>query len=212
MMTAPSPSKFSSIIVATVFFCVNNQWAISTPLSKQTATKTIVEKASAYAMPGIRVDGFDPLACWMATRDALERARSGAGPTLVEAFCYRIGAHGTADDPHLYRDETETESWRPLEPVGRMAGFLKRIGALDDSDAKEIQAEAKNVIAEAVRDMESIDQPGQEILFDYVYASGRPWSFDEGLEELKAVERQPQVKPLGPVPGAPADDPDAEQP
>jgi pyruvate dehydrogenase E1 component subunit alpha len=206
--------NFASVFkTATVFFCVNNQWAISTPLSKQTATKTIVEKASAYAMPGIRVDGFDPLACWKATRDALERARSGAGPSLIEAFCYRIGAHGTADDPNLYRDEVETETWRPLEPVGRMAGFLERLGALDKTGAEEIQAEAKDVIAQAVRDMESIDQPGQEILFDYVYASGRPWSFDEGLEELKGVERPPEVKPLGPAPGAAnSNDADAEKP
>ncbi|HET7482572.1 MAG TPA: thiamine pyrophosphate-dependent enzyme, partial [Actinomycetota bacterium] len=105
--------------VATIFFCVNNQWAISTPISKQMATKTIFEKAAAYGMPGVLIDGFDPIACWKATRDALDRARDGGGPTLIEAFCYRIGAHGTADDPRLYRDEAETERWRPLEPVTR---------------------------------------------------------------------------------------------
>jgi pyruvate dehydrogenase E1 component alpha subunit len=186
---------------ATVFFCVNNQWAISTPLSKQTATKTIVEKAGAYAMPGVLVDGFDPLACWKATRQALDKARAGDGPTLIEAFCYRIGPHGTADDPRLYRDESEAERWRRFEPVGRLAAYLARLQILDGPAVGDIEAEAKVTIRQAVEDMESIEQPGQEILFDYVYASGRPPSFDEGLEELRSVDRPPAVKPLGPQPG-----------
>ena len=183
---------------ATVFFCVNNQWAISTPVSKQTATKTIAEKAAAYAMPGVRVDGFDPIACWKVTKDALDRGRSGGGPTLIEAYCYRLGAHGTADDPRLYRDEAETDRWKPLEPLSRMGSFLNRQGVLDTEQEEAIRAEAKQTIADAVAEMESIKQPGRSILFDYVYASGRPWSFDEGLAELKSVERAPAVKPLGP--------------
>ena len=187
--------------VATVFFCVNNQWAISTPIRKQMATETIAEKAAAYGMPGVRVDGFDPIACWQATRDALDRGRNGDGPTLIEAYCYRIGAHGTADDPRLYRDETETEKWKPLEPVGRMAGFLKRLGILDDAREEEIKQEAKEAIAAAVKEMEAIEQPDQEILFEHVYASERPWTFEEGLEELRAVDRPPEVKPVGPQPG-----------
>lgn len=197
--------NFASVFkVATVFFCVNNQWAISTPLARQMATETIVEKAAAYAMPGVRVDGFDPIACWKATRDALERARDGGGPTLIEAFCYRIGAHGTADDPKLYRDEAETERWKPLEPVSRLRGFLGRIGALTDDAAVAMAAEAKETIAGAVTEMESIDQPGLDILFDPVYASGRPWMFDEALDELGGVDRPAEVKPLGPPtsPGA----------
>ncbi|HWL66453.1 MAG TPA: thiamine pyrophosphate-dependent dehydrogenase E1 component subunit alpha [Actinomycetota bacterium] len=191
--------NFASVFkTATVFFCVNNQWAISTPLSRQTATKTIAEKAAAYAMPGVRVDGFDPIACWKVTRDALERARAGDGPTLIEAFCYRLMAHGTADDPRLYRDEAVTEKWKPLEPVGRTAAFLRRIGVLDDTKEEEIRAEAKQTLADAVAQMEAIEQPGAETIFEHVYASGRPWSFDEGLEELRGVARQPEVKPLGP--------------
>lgn len=183
---------------ATVFFCVNNQWAISTPLSRQMATATIAEKAAAYGMPSVRVDGFDPVACWKATRDALERARAGDGPTLIEAFCYRIGAHGTADDPRLYRDESEVEKWRPLEPVGRMAGYLQRTGVLDEVAAAEIKDEAKATIAAAVTELEAIEQPSQEILFEHVYASGRPRGFDEGLAELHSVARPAEVKPLGP--------------
>ncbi|HZA41988.1 MAG TPA: thiamine pyrophosphate-dependent dehydrogenase E1 component subunit alpha [Actinomycetota bacterium] len=203
--------NFSGVFkTATVFFCVNNQWAISTPYSRQTATPTIVEKAAAYGMPGVRIDGFDPIACWQATRDALDRARSGDGPTLIEAFCYRIGAHGTADDPRLYRDEAEVEKWKALEPVGRMAAFLGRLGVLDDAGVEEIQVEARTSIAKAVTEMEDIEQPGQEILFEHVYAAGRPWTFDEGLAELRSVERQPEVKPLGPASGAQTGDVETE--
>jgi pyruvate dehydrogenase E1 component alpha subunit len=193
--------NFASVLkVPTVFFCVNNQWAISTPLHKQMATNTISEKAAAYAMPGVRVDGFDPLACWKVTKDALDRARGGEGPTLIEAYCYRIMAHGTADDPRLYRDESETEPWKALEPVGRMSSFLRRLGILDEATEADMRDEAKAAMAQAVKEMESIEQPGQEILFDHVYASGYPWSFTEGLEELHAAERPPAVKPLGPQP------------
>ncbi|MFN2388608.1 MAG: thiamine pyrophosphate-dependent enzyme [Actinomycetota bacterium] len=205
--------NFAAVLkVATVFFCVNNQWAISTPYSKQTATATISEKAAAYGMPGVRIDGFDPIACWDATRAALDRARGGGGPSLIEAFCYRLKAHGTADDPRLYRDEAETERWTHLEPVQRTAGFLRRLGILDDDGEERIAREAKESIAAAVTQMEAIDQPGREILFDGVYASGRPWTFDEALAELEAVERPPEVKPLGPQPGTSTGDVEEERP
>lgn len=197
--------NFASVLrVPTIFFCVNNQWAISTPLSKQTATRTIAEKARAYNMPGIRVDGFDPIACWKVTHEALDRARNGGGPTLIEAFCYRIAPHGTADDPRLYRDESETEQWRQLEPVSRLRRYLRRLGILSEDKAEELNAEAKEQIAAAVVEMESISHPEQDILFDTVYASGRPWMFEEALRELRSVERPEEVKPLGPptTPGA----------
>jgi pyruvate dehydrogenase E1 component alpha subunit len=190
----------------TVLFCVNNQWAISTPVSRQTANATLLEKRAAYAMPGLRVDGFDVLACWKATREALERARAGGGPTFIEAVCYRIGAHGTADDPRLYRDEAESERHRSLEPLGRYRCYLQRLGALDDDQANDIHNEAKELIAAAVAEMEALDFPGVEVLFDFVYASGRPTSLDEGLGELRSIERRPEVKPLGPQPSASAGD------
>jgi pyruvate dehydrogenase E1 component alpha subunit len=195
--------NFASVLkTATVFFCVNNQWAISTPLSKQTATATIAEKATAYAIPGVRVDGFDPVACWKVTRDALERARAGEGPTLIEAYCYRLKAHGTADDPSLYRDEAEVEQWMHLEPLGRMGAWLHRIGVLDPDKESVMRAEARDAIAAAVADMEALAQPDREILFDPVYASGRPWTHEEALAELRAVARPPEVKPLGPAPSS----------
>jgi pyruvate dehydrogenase E1 component alpha subunit len=195
--------NFASVMrVATVFFCVNNRWAISTPIHKQMATATICEKAAAYAMPGLRVDGFDPIACWKVTRDALERGRAGEGPTLIEAVCYRLKAHGTADDPSLYRDESETARWLPYEPVGRMGAFLRRLRVLDDDTEEELRSEAKEHISAAVRDMEAIQQPDQNILFDGIYASGRPWTFEEALQELTTVERRPEVRPLGVAPSS----------
>jgi pyruvate dehydrogenase E1 component alpha subunit len=187
--------------VPTIFFCVNNQWAISTPYKKQTATDTIAEKAAAYGMPGMRVDGFDPIACWKATREALDRARAGGGPSLIEAYCYRLMPHGTADDPRLYRDESEKDRWMHLEPVGRMNGFLRRLGIMNDDLEASIRDEAKSEIADAVTQMEAMKHPGQEILFDHTYSSGRPWNFDEGLEELRHTARAPEVKPVGPQPG-----------
>lgn len=194
--------NFASVFkTATIFFCTNNQWAISTPVSKQMATETVAEKAVAYAMPSVRVDGFDPLACWKATKDAADLGRDGGGPTLIEAYCYRIGAHGTADDPRLYRDESETDRWKALEPVSRMEGFLDRISVMTSSEAEEIKAEAKGTIAEAVKEMEALEEPDLDVLFEHVYAKDRPWMFDEGLEELRTVGRRGMVKPLNAAPG-----------
>jgi pyruvate dehydrogenase E1 component alpha subunit len=171
-----------------VFICVNNAWAISTPLHKQTATSTIAVKASAYGMPAARVDGFDPLACWSATRDALNRARAGEGPTLIEAVCYRLGPHGTADDPSRYRDESETERWRPLEPVGRMASYLRGLGVLDERLEAELFAAARLRIDEAVAELDRAQPPDPDVLFDYVYASDLPWTLREGRAEARREE------------------------
>ena len=171
--------NFAAVLkVPTVFFCTNNQWAISTPVHKQMATPTIAEKAAAYGMPGVRVDGFDPVACWKATSDALERARAGQGPTLIEAFCYRLKPHGTADNPSRYHDESVTDKWMQVEPVGRTAKWLKEIGVMDDASEKVAHDDARRVIADAVEELEMGGPPGAEVLFETVYASGRPWTFD----------------------------------
>ena len=111
-------------------------------------------------------------------------------------------AHGTADNPDLYRDRAEAERWKPLEPVDRMSGFLRRLGVLNQEQEEEIRDEAKGMMSQAVSEMEAIGQPDQSILFDHVYAGAQPWTFTEGLEELRAVERPPAVKPLGPQQGS----------
>jgi pyruvate dehydrogenase E1 component alpha subunit len=177
--------NFAAVFKAgTVFFCTNNQWAISTPVARQTATDTLAVKAGAYGMPSVRVDGFDALACFEAARTALIRAREGDGPTLIEAFCYRLSPHATADDPRRYRDETESERWRKLEPVGRMRAFLERIGVLDEARTSQIADEARIKIDQAVREMESVDPPGPDVLFETIYAGIRLKDFDSALAEL----------------------------
>jgi pyruvate dehydrogenase E1 component alpha subunit len=172
----------------TVFFCVNNQWAISTPYHRQTATATIAEKAAAYGMPARRVDGFDAFACWKVTHDALVHARRGGGPTLIEAFCYRLAPHGTADEPGRYRDEAVTADWKRLEPVGRTASYLRARGILDDAIEAETRDLAISRIAEAVVEAERLAESDPDILFDTLYASGRPSGLDEGRTELRSVQ------------------------
>ena len=170
--------------VATVFLCTNNQWAISTPFSRQTASSTVAEKASAYGIPGVRVDGFDVIACHRATADALADARAGGGPTLIEAFCYRIKGHATADDPSRYRDVAEADRWAALEPLARTAGYLRRRGILDDQTEQSMRADAMEAVGNGVREMEAVERPSASILFDPVYASGEPWTLAEQRSEL----------------------------
>lgn len=170
----------------TVFVCVNNQWAISTPFHKQTATATVAEKAAAYGMPAVRVDGFDPFACWAAARAALERAHRDEGPSLIEAFCYRLGPHGTADDPARYRDEKVTARWRELEPIGRTSGYLTALGILDEATEETLREGVRAEIAQAVAELDAAERPAPGVLFEHVYGAGEPWSFAEGRAELDA--------------------------
>ncbi len=172
---------------ATVFFCTNNQWAISTPFDRQSGVEAVVDKAKIYGMPAIRVDGFDPIACYEATMDALERARGGGGPTLIEALTYRLGPHATADDPSRYRDEKDAERWRALEPVGRTRAYLIRHGVFDEAGADSIEAEAKAFVSAGVEEMEKYPDPDPEVLFETTYASGLPYALREGLAEIQAV-------------------------
>src|SRR5881409_1181077 len=125
-----------------ILFCNNNQWAISTPLSAQTRAETLADKAVGYGMPGVRVDGGDVLAVYEATREAVERARSGGGPTLIEAVTYRAAPHATADDPTAYIDMERVEQERANECVGRYERYLRNLGVLDDATAEEIRNDA----------------------------------------------------------------------
>src|ERR687894_1771341 len=136
-------ANFAAVMQAPlVLFCNNNQWAISTPLPAQTAAETLADKAAGYGMPGVRVDGGDVLAVYDATRQAVERARAGDGPTFIEAVTYRAAPHATADDPSAYIDMGRVEEERGRECVGRYEGYLRRLGVLGDEQADEIRAEA----------------------------------------------------------------------
>src|ERR671934_729829 len=127
--------------VPVIFVCQNNQWAISVPLKKQTHSRTIAEKALAYGMPGVQVDGNDVLAVYAAAREAVERAREGDGPTLIECVTYRLGVHTTADDPTKYRSNEEVAEWERKDPLTRFAAYLKKKRLLDDGLEAQVDEE-----------------------------------------------------------------------
>src|SRR3989441_11937228 len=134
-------ANFAAVMQAPlILFCNNNYWAISTPLPAQTHAETLADKAVGYGMPGVRVDGADVLAVYEATREAVDRARAGGGPTFVEALTYRVAPHATADDPSAYIDLERVEEERRRECVGRYEGYLRRLGLLSDGLAEGIRA------------------------------------------------------------------------
>jgi pyruvate dehydrogenase E1 component alpha subunit len=160
----------------TVFFCTNNQWAISVPRERQTASDTIAEKARAYGFEGVQVDGTDPLAVYEVTRMAVEKARDPLGderrPTLVEAVTYRLGAHSTADDPSRYRDGVP-EEWRDRDPVERYESFLRANGLLDDERAAAVEERVRAAVDDAVDRAEAVDDD-PDAMFEHVYAEPTP--------------------------------------
>jgi pyruvate dehydrogenase E1 component alpha subunit len=169
-----------------VLFCNNNQWAISTPLEAQTAAETLADKAAGYGMPGVRVDGTDVLAVYEATREAVARARTGGGPTFIEAVTYRTAPHATADDQSAYIDLDRVEEERKRECVGRFEGYLRRLGVLAESRAEEIRAEAADVMRRAIAAAEAEPPADVSLLFDRTFADP-PASFASDLEELRRI-------------------------
>jgi pyruvate dehydrogenase E1 component alpha subunit len=157
-----------------VLFCNNNQWAISTPLSAQTRAETLADKAVGYGMPGVRVDGGDVLAVYEATREAVERARAGDGPTFVEAVTYRAAPHATADDPKAYIDLERVEEEKRNECVGRYEAYLRRAGVLTDAAADETKAWALDVMREGIAAAEAEPPADPELLFENAYVLPPP--------------------------------------
>lgn len=157
--------------VPAVFVCLNNQWAISVPRAIQTASTTLAQKAMAYGFDGVQVDGMDVLAVHQVTQAAVDRARRGEGPTLIEAVCYRFGPHTTADDPTRYRDDAELARWRALDPLPRMRAFLTSQGLWDDAAETRLWEEVRDEVARALAVAEAEPAAGPEALFDYAYAS-----------------------------------------
>ena len=156
-----------------VFFCQNNQWAISEPNERQTRTP-LYQRARGFGFPGIRVDGNDVLAVYAVTKHALEEARSGQGPTLIEAWTYRMGAHTTSDDPTKYRVSADVEVWKLRDPIARLKAYLAHEGKADSAffDAVAVEAEA---LAVHVREGTlSMPDPTGESMFDHVYVEPHP--------------------------------------
>ncbi|HET8604228.1 MAG TPA: pyruvate dehydrogenase (acetyl-transferring) E1 component subunit alpha [Marmoricola sp.] len=160
-----------------VFFCQNNQWAISEPIERQSRIP-LYQRALGFGFPGVRVDGNDVLACYAVTKAALNRAREGSGPTFVEAYTYRMGAHTTTDDPTRYRMSADVEHWKLKDPIARVEAYLKRNG-LADQDFFDGVAEEANALGAHLREgCKALPDPSPLEVFDYVY--------DEQTDELVA--------------------------
>jgi len=172
-----------------VFICFNNQYAISTPVAKQTASKTIAQKAVAFGFKGVRVDGNDVLAMYAATKEALEKARSGHGPTLIEAFTYRLGNHTTSDDASKYRAPDEVEAWARKDPIQRFRIYLKNKGLWDDAFENTVQEEAEKLVNKAIHEAEKTPPPGPEDIFLYTYETLTS-DLEEQLAELKNFRKE----------------------
>jgi pyruvate dehydrogenase E1 component subunit alpha len=169
-----------------VLLCNNNQWAISTPLSAQTAAARLADKAVGYGMPAIRVDGHDVLAVFEAVRDAVARARAGHGPTFVEAVTYRSAPHATADDPSLYIDPDRVVEERERDCVAQYERYLVRLGVLDAARAAAVKEEALATMRAGIQEAESEPAGDPELVFAHAYAAP-PASLGRDLDELRRV-------------------------
>jgi pyruvate dehydrogenase E1 component alpha subunit len=169
-----------------VLFCNNNQWAISTPLSAQTHAEALVDKAAGYGIPGIRVDGGDVLAVFEATREAVERARRGGGPTFIESVSYRAAPHGTADDLRAYIDLERVEQEKRNECLGRYERYLRKLGVLGDDLEASIKTEALEVMRAGIAEAEAEPDPDIGLVFEHAYANP-PASFAAELAELRRI-------------------------
>ncbi len=170
--------NFASVLgLGVLFFCQNNQWAISTPRSRQASDRPLADRAAGYGFPGVQVDGNDLLAVWSVCDEAMRRAREGGGPTLVEAFTYRRGVHTTADDPRVYRTEEDEKSWERKDPIDRCRKYLEKRGAWDakKEEALEAAIDAEmQVEVQAAEDFRAAKVNPLE-MFDFVYVNMPPY-------------------------------------
>lgn len=170
-----------------VFICENNQWAISVPLSGQTASETIAQKAAAYGMPGIRVDGNDVLAVYRVCREAVERARKGEGPTLVESVTYRIASHSSSDDAARYRDAAEFERWKQRDPIQRFQKYLQKKKLWSEAWETELTERIRGSLNESIKRADVRKRPADDSLFDDVFMNLTPQLLEQRAE-LRALE------------------------
>jgi 2-oxoisovalerate dehydrogenase E1 component alpha subunit len=163
----------ASFSAPVVFFCQNNQYAISVPLERQTRIP-LFQRAAGFGFPGVRVDGNDVLAVLAVTRAALAAARDGQGPTFIEAFTYRMGAHTTSDDPTRYRLASELEEWKLRDPIARLKAYLSRSGIADTAFFDSVDAEGDELAARIRQGTLEMPDPEPTSMFDHVYAEQTP--------------------------------------
>ena len=171
--------------VPVVFFCQNNQYAISVPFSRQTASPTVAQKALAYGMFGVQVDGNDVFAVYRAVSEALDRARTSHEPTLIEALTYRVTDHTTSDDARRYRQDDEVAPWLQRDPIERLARYMRAADLIDEAAEVAVRADADQKVAEAVAAFEAIAPPGPEEIFAHIFAEKTPQLLEQEAE-LKA--------------------------
>ena len=167
-----------------IFICENNQYAISVPRKKQTAAETIAQKAIAYGVNGIQVDGNDVFAVYKATKEAVDNARAGKGPTLIESFTYRFADHSTSDDAKRYRDDKEVQSWMKKDPILRLEKYMKNKKLLDDNYKKQVAQKAKEKVEKEVSVYENMPAPDPQDIFKYTFAEMTP-ELKEQSNEIK---------------------------
>jgi pyruvate dehydrogenase E1 component alpha subunit len=170
--------------VPAVFFCHNNQWAISVPFRMQTASGSIAVKARAYGFPGVRIDGNDVLGVVVAVREAVERARRGEGPTLIEAVTYRMQGHSSSDDPTRYRSPEEVAEWAKKDPLARFRTYLGNRGLWDDAKEAELVERLNARISEAIAAAEAAGPPPTESLIEEVFEEPT-WLLREQYAQLQ---------------------------
>jgi pyruvate dehydrogenase E1 component alpha subunit len=172
-----------------VFVCQNNQWAISIPRSKQTRSKTLAQKAMAYGVAGIQVDGNDILAVYAAAREAVDRARAGGGATLIECVTYRMSVHTTADDPKRYRSDAEVEAWRKKDPITRFQRYLFTKGLLSEdavtAEEAAIAAEIQTAVDRAEEQMRGLGDP--LLMFEHAYAELPDYLKEQRADFIRAM-------------------------
>jgi pyruvate dehydrogenase E1 component alpha subunit len=167
-----------------VFVCQNNQYAISVPVSMQTASGTIAQKAIAYGFDGVRVDGNDVFAVFAATKAALEKARAGKGPTFIECLTYRMGDHTTSDDATRYRSKEEVDAWRTKDPIERLRRYMESKGLWTKDYEDFIRKDSEERVEQAIREAEGMPEQGIEDLFSFMYEK-MPDKLAEQLKEAK---------------------------
>ena len=165
-----------------IFLCVNNSWAVSTPLDRQTAQPVFAEKGNAYAVPNLRVDGNDPLAVYAVMAAARERLDQ-QGPTLIEAVTYRLGFHTSSDNPDLYRQQGEAELWADWDPIRRTRLYLEKAGLWSEDDEQALQQSCLEKIQRAIDLAEAMDLPDAASQFEDVFAESN-WMLDEQRTRL----------------------------